>query len=82
MMEAVESELGLFADYLKSYKYDMQLARKPIENEAKRLLQATTQTALEEVAHALNTGDLHFFIDHMPTDFRELLVLIVYLITD
>ena len=66
LMRAVESELDIFADYLQSYQCDIQRARTPIENEAKQILQATTQTAIEEVAEALKSGDLQYFIDHKP----------------
>jgi Family of unknown function (DUF5906) len=69
LIKNIETELAVFANYLQSYQCDLSRARTPIENEAKRELQATTQTAIEEVAHALNTGDLQFFIDYEPTGF-------------
>jgi len=68
LMKSVESELDEFANYLQSYTCDLMRARTPIENEAKQTLQATTQTAIEEVAQALKSGDLQYFIDHKPSN--------------
>jgi len=62
----INDELPLFANYLLSLSVDVDRARVPLNNDAKHQLQAVTQTAIEEVAYALQTGDLNYFIEHRP----------------
>lgn len=64
LIASIRSELQDFANYLFSFPADLAEARQVIENEPKRLLQSVTQTAAEEVAEAIKTGDLQYFIDH------------------
>lgn len=65
-MQKLEAELQLFANYLSAYQCDENAARTPVENAAKAQLKATTQTAAEEVAEALLTGDLDYFLSMQP----------------
>ncbi len=64
LIAAIQAELQDFANYLISCPADKAKARQAIDNESKRLLQSITQTAAEEVAEAIKTGDLQYFIDH------------------
>ncbi len=74
LVAQIRAELQDFADYLMSHEADQAKARQALDNEPKRLLQAVTQTAIEEVAAALRNGDLEYFIDNRPSPaFRSLL---------
>ena len=61
-----------FADYLKTYKANRKKAASPIENASKNELQRITQTAIEEVAEALLTGNLNYFIENQPEEKLEI----------
>ncbi len=65
-VKMITNELPRFADYLRSREASLDNAAKAIENDAKRLMQAITQAAIEEVIEALKNGNLAFFIDHAP----------------
>jgi hypothetical protein len=67
LVSQIQSELQDFGDYLMSRDADKAKARRALNNEPKRLLQAVTQTAIEEVAEALRNGDLGYFMDQRPT---------------
>jgi hypothetical protein len=66
LVEQIKSELQDFADYLMSREADKAMARQALDNEPKRLLQAVTQTAIEEVARAFREGDLAYFVEQRP----------------
>ena len=63
----VQSELQDFADYLMSRDADRAKARQALKNDPKRNLQSVTQMPMEEVASALSSGNLGYFIDHRPS---------------
>jgi len=67
LIKEIKHELQGFANYLISCDIDSAQAHTTIENDAKCTLQATTQTAPQEVAEAILTGDLVYLIDHKPT---------------
>ncbi len=66
LAQRIAKELPAFADYLRSRPADRSLAGSALDTPAKRLLQAITQTAIEEVAHAFRYGDLAYFVEQRP----------------
>jgi hypothetical protein len=65
-LQSLHAERQDFLDYLMSRPANLDLARTPLENDAKRQLQFDSQTSLEVVCQALRDGDLQFFIDDAP----------------
>jgi hypothetical protein len=66
LAQRIAKELPALADYLRSRPADRSLAGSALDTPAKRLLQAITQTAIEEVAHAFRYGDLAYFVEQRP----------------
>lgn len=66
-IQSLTLELQEFANYLSVYSIDENAVKTPLENAAKAQLKATTQTACEEVAEALLTGDLDYFLSLQPS---------------
>ena len=63
----IPNELPALADFLKSYPVDPAKLRTPLKNSARATLISTNRTALDTAIDALNTGDLAFFWDHLPS---------------
>lgn len=63
----IPNELEDFFAFLKQYKADPDLARKPLINDARATLIDIGRTAMDTVSDALLRGDLEFFWDHMPS---------------
>ncbi len=63
---AIEGELEDFASYLMTRIADREKARIPIENEAKDLIMAESETSIDQTAKALISGDFQFFWDARP----------------
>jgi len=67
-IKRIRSELPAFAAVLMNIEVDVEAAKTPLENEARRKLMYLTQQSLEGVFGAVRTGNLQFFIDVLPTD--------------
>ena len=63
-----EEELLQVAAYFMSRKADMQLARTPLDNAARRFVQQLSMDSNEEVFEAIIQGDFQFFIDSWPDE--------------
>lgn len=68
----IQDELCEFSDYLKTYNTNRNIAGTSLENSAKKDLQRITQTAMEEVAEALLTGNINYFIENQPESNTEI----------
>jgi len=73
-LKCIKSELQDFANYLHTHSASKNLAKTALDNSAKHDLQATTQTALEEVIEALTKGDLGYFSDMKPEGDSPLII--------
>jgi hypothetical protein len=67
-IKQIRKELPEFAALLMDVTVDVEAAKTPLENEARRRLMYLTQQSLEGVFGAIRTGNLQFFIDVLPTD--------------
>lgn len=65
--EGLESELQAFANYLSARKADTELARKPLNNQAKQRMVNVNMSAMDVVCRALVGGDFAFLWDQCPT---------------
>lgn len=63
----IPAELPALMTFLKSYAVDPPKLRTPLKNSARTTLISTNRTALDTALDALNTGDLAFFWDHLPS---------------
>jgi len=59
-------ELVDFAHYLSTRVADRDMARKPMNNEAKRTMIELNRTAIDMASDAINSGNLEFFWNQMP----------------
>ena len=62
-IETIKAELDSFANYIRDYKFDAQLARTALQNEAKTQMRHSAEGTSERIIRALQEGDLQFFID-------------------
>jgi len=62
-----EENLISLAAALASFKVDVALARTPLENEAKKTVQQTTQKLPEDIVKALQQGNASYFLEYLPT---------------
>lgn len=67
-VDVLAEEAWPFFCHLMQRRASRQLARTPLENEARRLMVHTSLSTIDEVCRALKDGDLEFFEDHAPTD--------------
>lgn len=67
-IKRIKDELPQFAALLMQIDVDVERAKTPLDNEARRKLMYLTQTSLESAFGAMRNGDLEFFIDALPTD--------------
>lgn len=63
MVKQIALELEDFAAYLWTREADMDLARLPVDNEAKKLVMAEGETSIEQTAKAILSGDFQYFWD-------------------
>lgn len=73
-IKKIRSELKDFAAVLAQLNIDVERAKTPLENDARRKLMYLTETSLEGVFGAIRAGDLDFFIEALPTDDKLLSV--------
>lgn len=67
-LDSLEEELQAFYHFLMCYAADKELAATPLENDARSTLIQLSQTTAESTATALVEGDIHYFVDQLPTD--------------
>jgi len=67
-IKSIRSELTSFASILMNIEVDVEKAKTPLENEARKKLMYLTQNSLEIMFGAITTGNLEFFIDLLPSD--------------
>lgn len=72
-VKQLKSELPAFAAILMQVDVDVEKAKTPLENEARRNLMYLTQNSLEVMFGSITTGDLEFFIELLPTDSHTML---------
>jgi len=65
-VDALEHELPVFANYLRTRAADLDRAREVLENEARAQMRAASMNSVDATAHALMAGDLEFFWDALP----------------
>ena len=65
-LRELDDEVVDFAQYLATYRVRPEAAHKPLDTESRRELQAISGNSIDDVAHALHTGDLQFFVDLLP----------------
>jgi hypothetical protein len=65
-----EAEIQSFTNYLISRNADLEVAQRPIANEAKNILAEQHLTTSGEFCHKIRRGDIHFFLDFLPQDPR------------
>ena len=61
----LESEVQSFVWFLKSYKVDRAVIGSVIQNQAKKTIQALSQTNAEEFFEALNIGNREYFEENL-----------------
>lgn len=62
MRDKIAEERGKFANFLRSFQFDMAMARIALDNPAKRLMTMASRTKAEDFAAALEEGDFEFFV--------------------
>lgn len=62
----LDDELVDFYHYLMSRDADRNVARTPLNNQAKRTMVALNQATIDVASEAVRTGDLEFFWNAMP----------------
>lgn len=67
-LNRLDQELQSFHDYLMTRDADKYTASQTIDTADRRTLINLSQTSVDSAVSALNTGDLEFFIDQLPTD--------------
>lgn len=66
--DIIASELQQFYDFLMAWPLDTRAARTPVHTEERENMMATTETGAEIVSHALQDGNIDFFLEQLPTD--------------
>lgn len=66
--ELIPKELPEFFAYLMKFKTDQERARKPLVNNARKLLMDIGRTAVDTVCDAILAGDLRFLWEHLPSN--------------
>ena len=66
-IDAIEGELQSFHDYLVTFKVDLDAVRTPINTSDRETLMSVSESSVDTVGSALLNGDIHFFIDQLPT---------------
>lgn len=67
-LDALPSELQDFHHYLMSYSVDKSLASTVMQSAARNNLIDLSQTTSDSTATALRDGDIHFFLEQLPSD--------------
>lgn len=75
-IDAIESELQAFFDYLMAYQVDESKASTPMDTEDRKNLMSISEASIDTAARALLDGDFEFFIDQLPTEAPTNMVMI------
>lgn len=67
-IERIGVELHDFAKILRLMPADQELAKTPLDNEARERMMYLTETSVSLAAKALLSGNLNFFADALPSD--------------
>lgn len=67
MVENIRIELPTVANFFKAYDYNMLKAMTAIDNDAKKILKASSRTRLEDFTAAILLGDASWFIEASET---------------
>lgn len=73
-IDAIESELQGFFDFLAHYELDESAARTPLDTSDRAKLISTTSSSADDIAFALSakSADMGFFMDQLPSDSTSL----------
>lgn len=63
----IEGEIALFYKYMNTVATDDNLVKTCLNNDAKRLLQLTAESSIDEFCRCLRSGILDYFIDNVMT---------------
>ena len=63
-VNSIKDELPVFASYLWNYEANMDVAMKPLYNEARQMMIGASMTSVETFFHALQEGEVECFIAH------------------
>ena len=64
-IESLSGELHAFAGYLLQRTADKNLAMTPVSTEEHERLQELTTTSAQEIADAIRSGKLSYFVDNL-----------------
>jgi hypothetical protein len=67
-VDNIANEVNAFAAYLLQYPADPNLARSPLNNQARETLINISMTAIDTISNAINDGDIETLWDHLPTE--------------
>lgn len=67
--EVIPEQVPEFAQYLLAYPADKELARTPLDNEAKKTLIFMGRKGTDDVIDHLKDGDYQFFVDNKPATY-------------
>lgn len=66
-IEAIQSELTNFACFLNGFAVDLARARTALDNSAKHAMRINSMDSIEQLAYALHTGNLEFFLQFLES---------------
>lgn len=62
MIEKLHEETKAFANFMRTFQFDMALARIALDNDAKRAMQRASRTRGEDFIAALEEGNFEYFV--------------------
>jgi len=66
-IDAIVTELPIFANFLHSYKVNVRKAKRPLQNVAKAAMREASMNSVDQLFDAIRRGDLEFFTANMDT---------------
>lgn len=77
-IKALDAELPAFAGYLSAYEVNIEQARRPLMNDAKRAMREASQDSLEQMAQAVIDGNLEYFFSFLDTSAASVVNLVAW----
>lgn len=67
MVNKIKDELPAFANFMRSFEYDLSAARVALDNEPKRTMQKASRTKGEDFVSALVRGEFEYFVSALAS---------------
>lgn len=64
MLNAIDGELELFAQFMNAFEVDIEQARVALDNDSKQAMRAASNSWVDDFCSAVKSGDFEYFIEN------------------